>query len=236
MEKTFEPYAYVGNNPVNFVDPTGMSKEDIIFKNSKGQETGRIKSNRIKKTIVTDTELGKINYDLDKVEADLGEIIQAIGVYSEISASVGGGIHYGGGVVMLLEGEDKFKPTLFTTEGANVGVEGDIGVGIEPFVSVLNPNVDKSKYLNLKGYAGKYNGYSGSYKIVGGSITWSNENNTTDQFWPQLKDNSKSLIPAHRNNRYTWKTYSGGFSISTKKLFTKWKVGGKYIGGELKLK
>ncbi|WP_372472524.1 hypothetical protein AB4865_06795 [Capnocytophaga sp. ARDL2] len=30
QEKTFEPYSYVGNNPVNFVDPTGMSKEDPI--------------------------------------------------------------------------------------------------------------------------------------------------------------------------------------------------------------
>ena len=39
-EETMEPYLYVGNNPIRYVDPTGMSKDDWIFYFTNGFLTG----------------------------------------------------------------------------------------------------------------------------------------------------------------------------------------------------
>src|SRR5690606_10595791 len=42
-EKTMEPYLYTGNNPIMFIDPTGMSKEGIETDYTLDRKTGEVK-------------------------------------------------------------------------------------------------------------------------------------------------------------------------------------------------
>jgi RHS repeat-associated protein len=209
------PYSFQRNNPIRFIDPTGMEALDVIFVNNQGEELGRIITPGEDVEVNVDTNLSlpePITVDPSQISEEIGVDVDAAGISFEYSGVMGGGLTGGIDFTYIMEGDDAGNVYSFSRVGGAVGVDGEIGAS--GFGAVFNREAN-NEFFNAKGMEGKYNGYSGGF-FVSGSYSWSNE------------DNKAELYPAQKSTT-TWKTYNVGGGIGG-------EIGGKWFSGDSKLR
>ncbi|MBW7871334.1 MAG: hypothetical protein H3C39_09755 [Flavobacteriia bacterium] len=82
----WSPYAFVYNNPLRFVDPTGMAGEDIIYLNASGQEIHRVTSNQVFE--VHRVSVGGMAGLAIGAAASTSQTVQQAQTFNEVFASV----------------------------------------------------------------------------------------------------------------------------------------------------
>ncbi|WP_177175287.1 RHS repeat-associated core domain-containing protein [Chryseobacterium taichungense] len=169
----------------------GLHRDDIVIRNKKGKELGRIVTDKIEKNVYLDTD-AEIPIPLS---IKLTSYMDAVGINFEISDTFGGGLHGGISLVYFNAGKDVGSAYLYKYGGATMGLEMSLGGG-----TFYSKYVDSNQAnFNALGYAGKSSGIAGGFKIYGGSYSWANRSNVYE-LYPGMKSPT------------TWKTFSAGIS------------------------
>ncbi len=227
---------------MNLIDPTGMEaeihseKDDIIINNKNGKEIARVIVDTGDQDYVFNTNLDvsldePLVYDTGMSIQELKKEHDAVGLNLSASATVGGGMEFGLSFAYFLNGESEGNLGIYTSKGGNVGFGG--GAGFSFFGSEYNKDAIND-FFNVAGFAGNYNTASVGAFGVGGSITWSNENNTHDEIYPGHRypttwisrslgygEGPQALSQVLGKLGKVSATYSGGTSILTQEFKSK---------------
>lgn len=175
------PYIGMGNNPAALIDADGGEATDIIFRNNKGKEIGRILQPGEDQYVDVPTNFkGNITIDPQEISKRLGiaaDKLNAVGLGVNASATFGGGGNAGLEFVYFLNGPDKGKLFTYSVVGTNLGFEAGVGgYGFGATKLGNSPPTGDS-------WTGWFNSWSGGFGAVGGGYFWGTKKGHIE-LWP----------------------------------------------------
>lgn len=221
------PYQYTYQNPVRYIDPTGMAAEevdDIRIRDKNGNLIATYYTTLYEEDIYLHNVDVKeeINLNINKATKNLPDV-DVIGISIGGEFTVGGGANADWQYAFFLDGKDAGNGAFYYTVQGTLGLS--IGGGISAFAGDYTGAKGDSK-MTMNDFKGNITSYNAGIKFFSGSFWWGNNlNSSQPELWPGMGDIYNK--PGFEYET-TWRGFSiGGVLVSTPKL----RVGASYAHG-----